>query len=388
MREITTTADLAAFCEEARAHPFVTLDTEFLRERTYYAQLCLIQMAYPGEDEDSAALIDVLAGEIDLAPLYELMRDTSVVKVFHAARQDLEIFWQKAEVLPDPLFDTQVAAMVCGYGEQVGYETLVRSICKAGLDKSSRFTDWSQRPLSKKQKAYALADVTWLRQIYQNLSRKLEETGRARWVQEELGVLLSPETYRTEPDEAWRRLKTRSSSPRFLAIARALAAWREREAQTRDVPRNRLLKDDALLEVASNGPLTVEELAKSRLLLREARKGRTAEAIVEAVKSAATAPEDTWPKAPPREQGGQASPALMDLLKVLLRARSEKSGVAQKLIATTSELEAFVLGRPEGERLRNGWRHELFGEQAEALIDGRIALGAAGKSVKVVELGG
>jgi len=387
MREITTTDALAAFCAEAANHPYVTVDTEFLRERTYYAQLCLIQIAYPGSGPESAAIVDVLVDGLDLGPLFDLMQDTSVVKVFHAARQDLEIFWQKAGALPDPLFDTQVAAMVCGYGEQVGYETLVRSICKAGLDKSSRFTDWSRRPLSDKQKTYAVGDVTYLRDIYEHLSDKLATSGRERWVREELAVLTSPDTYRADPADAWKRLKTRSSAPRFLAVARALAEWREAEAQARDIPRSRLMKDDALLEVASNRPTNIDDLGKSRLLLREARKGRTAEAILEVVRRAMAVPEADLPRSEERTNGNaQASPALMDLLKVLLKAQSERTGVAQKLIATIPELEAYVLKQPEGDRLRSGWRHEIFGAQAEDLIEGRIALGVRGKSIGIVEI--
>ena len=387
MREITTTEGLAAFCTEAARHPYVTVDTEFLRERTYYAQLCLVQIAYPGEGKESAAIVDVLADGIDLAPLFALMADTNVVKVFHAARQDLEIFWQKSGALPEPLFDTQVAAMVCGFGEQVGYETLVRAICKAGLDKSSRFTDWSNRPLSDKQKKYAVGDVTYLRDIYEHLAAKIAKSGRERWVQEEMAVLTSPDTYRADPEDAWKRLKTRSSAPRFLAVVRALAAWREAEAQTRDIPRSRLMKDDALLEVASNRPTTIDELGKSRLLLREARKGRTAEAIVEVVRAAMALPEDRLPRGEGGERSTQqASPALMDLLKVLLKSQSERTGVAQKLIATMPELESFVLRQPEGERLRSGWRHEIFGAQAIDLIEGRIALGVRGKVIDIVEI--
>ncbi|RED11292.1 ribonuclease D [Pontivivens insulae] len=386
MREIKTTEDLATFCDEARAHPFVTIDTEFLRERTYYSQLCLIQMAYPGDGEGDAALIDALAPDLSLEPLYNLFRDTRVVKVFHAARQDLEIFVNKAGVLPDPLFDTQVAAMVCGYGEQVGYETLVRSVCKAQIDKSSRFTDWAQRPLSQKQKDYALADVTFLRDIYNKLAAELEKSGRASWVREELGVLTSTDTYIIKPEDAWKRLKTRTNSARFLGIARALAEWREREAQTRDIPRNRLMKDDALLELAANKPTTIEALGKSRLLLREARKGRTAEAIVAVVAEAMALPESALPKVPRQKNNAQVSPALMDLLRVLLKAKSEQAGVAQKLIATTAELEAWAQGAPEGAKLRNGWRAEIFGNDAAALRDGKLALTLGKSGVKAIDV--
>ena len=274
IRTITTTAELAEFCELAKAQPYVTLDTEFLRERTYYSKLCLIQAALPPASGPKSAggpavLIDPLVAGLSLEPLYDLFRHKATVKVFHAARQDLEIFFHDAGVFPDPLFDTQIAAMVCGFGEQVGYETLVKKIARQPLDKSSRFTDWSHRPLSDAQAAYALADVTHLRAIYEYLTAQLDKTGRASWVAEEVAVLLDPETYITRPDEAWERVRTRSGSPRFLAIVRELARFRESYAQERDVPRSRVYKDDALIELASTKPLTEGDLAKSRLLLRE-----------------------------------------------------------------------------------------------------------------------
>ncbi|MEO1538981.1 MAG: ribonuclease D [Pseudomonadota bacterium] len=383
MQEITTTDALAQFCDRARGEDYVTIDTEFLRERTYYAQLCLVQMALPGRGEDDAVLVDVLAEGIDLEPLYALLRDSSVVKVFHAARQDVEIFYQMGQVIPDPLFDTQVAAMVCGFGEQVGYETLVRRIAKASLDKSSRFTDWSQRPLSDKQKKYAIADVTFLRDIYESLIDQLEKNGRTSWVREELGVLTSPETYYVEPSEAWRRLKTRTTSGKFLAVARALAAWREREAQTRDVPRNRLIKDDALLEVASNRPTTLEALSKSRLLLREARRGKTAEDILAAVKEGLDCPPEEYPVADAPANRAAPSPALMDLLKVLLKAQSEKAGVAQKLIATSADLEELALSPEADLSVLSGWRREIFGSDALDLIQGDIALSVKNGRVRI-----
>src|SRR6056297_1736290 len=242
MKTLTTTEELSDFCAEAAKHDYITVDTEFLRERTYYSKLCLVQLAMPGKDDSNAALVDPLENDLSLEPLYDLFRDTSVVKVFHAARQDLEIFYVDAGVIPEPLFDTQVAAMVCGFGDQAGYETLVRKIAKQQLDKSSRFTDWSRRPLTEAQKKYALADVTHLRQIYEYLRNRLAETGREKWVEEELRVLTDPETYRTEPGEAWRRIKTRNTSPRFLAILRELARFREEYAQSRNIPRNRVYK--------------------------------------------------------------------------------------------------------------------------------------------------
>ena len=273
---ITTTEALAAFCARAATVPYVTVDTEFLRERTYFAQLCLVQLALPGKDEDDAVLVDPLAEGMSLDPLYELFRNEAVVKVFHAARQDLEIFYVEGDVVPKPLFDTQVAAMVCGFGDQVGYETLVRKIAKSSLDKSSRFTDWSRRPLSDAQKTYALGDVTHLRQIYEFLAKQLEKTNRTAWVEEELGQLTNPDNYVVEPAQAWRRLKVRSNAGKFLAVLKELAAFREAYAQERNVPRNRVIKDDALMEVASTKPKSIGDLGKSRLLQRgpQGRSGR------------------------------------------------------------------------------------------------------------------
>ncbi len=381
MRTITDTDELAAFCDAAKAAPYVTIDTEFLRERTYWAKLCLVQIALPGDGE--AVLIDPLADGLSLKPLYELLVHEGTVKVFHAARQDLEIFYTEGGVIPHPLFDTQVAAMVCGFGEQVGYETLVKRIARAGVDKTSRFTDWSRRPLTEAQKAYALADVTHLRSIYEFLSRQLQKTKRTAWVQEELAVLTDPETYITRPDEAWMRVRTRSSSPRFLAVVRELARFREDHAQSKNIPRSRVFKDDALLELASTRPTTAEELGRSRLLLREARRGEIADGILEAVKRAMALPDDQLPRAPDDEQQLQGNGALSDLLRVLLKARSDAEGVAAKLIATTSDLDAMASGARDLPALK-GWRREVFGEDALKLCEGRIALSAKGGQVKVV----
>lgn len=385
MKTLTTTDALAAFCAEARTHSYVTVDTEFLRERTYYSKLCLIQLAMPGTTDENAVLVDPLAGDLSLEPLYELFRDTSVVKVFHAARQDLEIFYVDAGVLPEPLFDTQVAAMVCGFGEQVGYETLVRKIARAGVDKTSRFTDWSRRPLTEAQKSYALADVTHLRQIYEFLSAKLEETGRARWVHEELQVLVSPETYTVEPEQAWKRVKTRTSSARFLAVVQALAAFREAYAQRKNIPRNRVFKDDALVELASNKPKTPEDLGRSRLLLREARKGEIADGILAAVQRGVEMPAEDMPKPDRSREKMQVNPALADLLRVLLKAKSESAGVAPKLIATAAELDTIAAGMRDAPALR-GWRAEVFGADALRLCEGRVALTAQGEDVRIISL--
>jgi len=385
MRTLTTTADLAAYCEQAAQHPFVTVDTEFLRERTYYSKLCLVQLAMPGTDDSNAVLVDPLAEGISLEPLYALFRDTSVVKVFHAARQDLEIFFVDAQVFPEPLFDTQVAAMVCGFGDQVGYETLVRKIARESVDKSSRFTDWSRRPLSDAQKKYALADVTHLRQIYEFLRDNLQQTGRSAWVEEELEVLTSSETYVTQPREAWRRIKTRTSSGKFLSIVRELAAFRESYAQERNIPRNRVYKDDALVELASLKPKTGEELNRARLLLRDARKGPIADGILAAVKVGVNVAPADAPQADRSRENLQVNPALADLLRVLLKAKTEATGVAAKLIANAADLDGISAGLRDVPALK-GWRRDVFGADALRLCAGEIALTASGAQLVVVEV--
>jgi ribonuclease D len=382
MITIKTTEALAEFCQAARNHPYVTVDTEFLRERTYYSRLCLIQLAVPGDGEMAAVLVDPLVDDLSLAPLYELFRDTSVVKVFHAARQDLEIFFVEGGVIPQPLFDTQVAAMVCGFGEQVGYETLVRKIAHQPLDKTSRFTDWSRRPLSDAQKIYALADVTHLRVIYEYLAKQIEKSGRKKWVEEELQVLTNPETYIVQPDRAWERVKTRTNSGKFLAIVRELARFREVYAQSRNVPRSRVYKDDALLELASTKPATLQDLGRSRLLLREARKGEIAEGILAAVKAGMECPASDHPQVSATNDKLQVNPALADLLRVLLKAKSENAGVAQKLIASAADLDGIAGGQRDAQAL-TGWRREVFGEDALRLCEGKIGLVARGSSVEV-----
>ena len=385
MKSLTTTQELEIFCQEAANHSYVTVDTEFLRERTYYSKLCLIQLAYPGEGDENAVLVDPLADGLSLEPLYELFRNENVVKVFHAARQDLEIFWVDAKVFPKPLFDTQVAAMVCGFGEQVGYETLVRKIVKQGLDKTSRFTDWSRRPLSNAQQTYALADVTHLRKIYEFLAAELDKSGRSHWVAEELQVLTDPGTYDIEPLEAWRRIKTRTNSSKFLAVVRELAAFRESYARENNVPRNRVFKDDALVELASTKPRTGSDLGGLRLLLREARRGAIAEGILEAVTKGVNCPADKMPKPDRSKEKLQVNPALADLLRVLLKSKTESAGVAAKLIAPSSDLDAIAAGQRDVAAL-HGWRLEVFGTDALRLCDGQIGLAAKGQSVKVVEL--
>ncbi|MEN9851408.1 MAG: ribonuclease [Pseudomonadota bacterium] len=385
MRTITTTEDLAAFCAAAKEHPYVTIDTEFLRERTYWSKLCLIQMALPGKNGD-AVLVDPIEGsQMSMEPLYDLFRHKATVKVFHAARQDLEIFFVEGNVFPDPLFDTQVAAMVCGFGEQVGYETLVKKIAKENLDKTSRFTDWSRRPLTTAQSEYALADVTHLRVIYEWLAAQLAKNGRQGWVEEELSLLTDPETYITRPDEAWMRVKTRTTSGRFLAVVKELARFREGYAQGNNVPRSRVMKDDALLELASTRPTSMEELGRSRLLQREGRKTEIAEGIIAAIKAGLEMRPEDMPKPDLEREQLQVNPALADLLRVLLKAKSESLGVAPRLIASASDLDAIAAGERKVDAL-NGWRAEAFGDDAMRLCRGEIALSAKGNEVRVVRL--
>ncbi|MGV8987048.1 MAG: ribonuclease D [Cypionkella sp.] len=385
MRTITTTEDLAAFCAQAKTHPYVTIDTEFLRERTFWSRLCLIQMALPGKDGE-AVLVDPIEGaNMSLEPIYDLFRHEATVKVFHAARQDLEIFFVEGNVFPIPLFDTQIAAMVCGFGEQVGYETLVKKIAKADLDKTSRFTDWSRRPLTTAQAEYAVADVTHLRQIYEFLATQIVKTNRQAWVAEELGILLDPETYTTRPEEAWKRIKTRTTSGRFLAVVKELARFRETYCQSHNIPRSRVMKDDALLELASTRPTSHEELGRSRLLMREGRKPEIADGIIAAVKAAMEMKPEDMPKPDASREQLQVNPALADLLRVLLKAKSEGLGVAARLIASSSDLDAIAAGQREVPTL-TGWRAEAFGDDALRLCRGEIALSAKGNEVRVVKI--
>ncbi|MFD1880402.1 ribonuclease D [Paracoccus pacificus] len=391
MTTITRTEDLAAFCAEAKTQPYVTVDTEFLRERTYYARLCLIQLALPPksgprQDGGAAVLVDPMAEGLSLEPLYDLFRHETTVKVFHAARQDLEIFFLDSGFFPTPLFDTQIAAMVCGFGEQVGYETLVRRIAKQNLDKTSRFTDWSHRPLSAAQMEYALADVTHLRAIYEYLSAELAKSGRQSWLAEEIATMEDPATYVTRPEDAWQRVRTRTTSPRFLAVVRELARFRETYAQERDIPRSRVFKDDALIELASTRPANEADLGKSRLLLREARRGEIATGILAAIKTAAALPASDLPAATGHEPVRQGNSALGDLLRVLLKAKAEQAGVAPKLIASSADLDLIAAGERDLPAL-HGWRAEVFGDDALRLSRGEIALSAKGTAIAVVPVG-
>jgi ribonuclease D len=385
MKTITKTSELKDFCDRAADEKYITIDTEFLRERTYFSKLCLVQLAIPGDENENAVIVDTLVNNLDLSPLYEVFKNPNVVKVFHAARQDLEIFYLDSGIFPYPLFDTQIAAMVCGFGDQIAYETLVRQLAKQTLDKSSRFTDWSRRPLTDAQKKYALADVTHLRIIYETLSEKLLKTKRLKWVDEELKILISPKTYDFDPKNAWRRLKTKSNSRRFLGLAASLAEFREVFAQTKNIPRNRVIKDDALLELASNKPKTIDELSKSRLLLREARKGEIASGLLGAIEKGLNIPDEELPEKKEKLDKGILNSALSDLLRVLLKSCSESSGVASKLIASAGDLDALAAGDRSISAL-NGWRFEVFGKSALELCDGKIGLIAKGTKVKTFQL--
>ena len=385
MKTITKTSELKDFCDRAADEKYITIDTEFLRERTYFSKLCLVQLAIPGDENENAVIVDTLVNNLDLSPLYEVFKNPNVVKVFHAARQDLEIFYLDSGIFPYPLFDTQIAAMVCGFGDKIAYETLVRQLAKQTLDKSSRFTDWSRRPLTDAQKKYALADVTHLRIIYETLSETLLKTNRFKWVDEELKILISPKTYDFDPKNAWRRLKTKSNSRRFLGLAASLAEFREVFAQTKNIPRNRVIKDDALLELASNKPKTIDELSKSRLLLREARKGEIASGLLEAIEKGLNIPDEELPEKKERLDKGILNSALSDLLRVLLKSCSESSGVASKLIASAGDLDALAAGDRSISAL-NGWRFEVFGKSALELCDGKIGLIAKGTKVKTFQL--
>ncbi|WP_454848932.1 ribonuclease D [Rhizobium binxianense] len=380
---IETTADLAAACKELAKSDFVTVDTEFLRETTFWPELCLIQMASPTTE----VLVDPLAKGIDLAPFFELMGNPKVLKVFHAARQDIEIIFNRGNLIPHPIFDTQVAAMVCGFGDSVSYDQLVSRIKNVHIDKSSRFTDWSRRPLSEKQLEYALADVTHLRDVYLSLKAELEREGRASWLSEEMDILEARETYDMHPDDAWQRLKLRLRKPQELAILKYVAAWREREARSRNVPRSRVLKDDAIYEIAQQQPKDSEALGRLRTIPKGWERSTAGAAVLEAVNTALALPKAEMPHVPRQTQAPEGAAAAVELLKVLLKLISEKHGVAPKVIANTDDLDKIAA---EGEKADvaalHGWRRELFGEPALQLITGRIGLRFAGRKVETVSL--
>jgi ribonuclease D len=379
---ITDSAALAGFCERQRRAEFVAVDTEFMRERTYWPILCVVQVAGP----EAAAAIDALAPGLDLAPLLALMEDPAVIKVFHAARQDLEIFFQLSGDVPHPVFDTQIAAMVCGFGDAVSYETLVRKLAGAHVDKTSRFTDWAQRPLTDRQIRYALADVVHLRTVYERLQQVLAQNGRAEWFAEEIAALVDPAIYRNDPDEAWRRFRLRGGGDRrFLGALRALAAWRERAAQQRDLPRGRIMRDEAVLEIAAHAPKTIEALARTRSLGKGVAEGKLGQEILDAI-TAGLADPNPPPAIPAKAEPPPGIGPLIELLRVLLKQRCEDFQVAQKLIASADDLEAIAAADDAPVPALAGWRRQVFGEDALALKHGRLALTAGRNGIELVPL--
>jgi ribonuclease D len=377
---ITTTDELAAVCSRMATHPFVTVDTEFLRETTYYPLLCVAQMASPAE----AVVIDALATDIDLAPFFALMANEKIIKVFHAARQDIEIVWNMAKTIPHPIVDTQVAAMVLGYGDSISYDQLVQRITGDTLDKSHRFTDWTRRPLSDAQIAYAVSDVTHLRDVYLKLATDLEKQARSNWVEAEMDVLTSPETYRADPERAWERLKSRVRKPKELAILIEVAAWREREAQNRDVPRGRVIKDEVIGDIAVQAPTTIERLGHLRSLPKGFERSRWGEQIIDAVKRGIERDHKTLPRLD-RFRPAANGAAIVELLKVLLRMTAERHGVAAKVIATVDDLDRIAADDEADVPAMKGWRRELFGDKALALKHGRLALAIDNGKVVTVE---
>jgi ribonuclease D len=382
MTLITDSAALAEFCARQKGAEFVAIDTEFMRERTYWPILCLVQVAGP----DEAVAIDALAPGIDLAPLLALMADTAMLKLFHAARQDLEIFFHLSGAVPQPLFDTQVAAMVCGFGDSVSYETLVRKLAGAPLDKASRFTDWAHRPLTERQIRYALDDVVHLRTVYDRLQQLLAKNERAEWFAEEMAALAEPALYRAEPAEAWRRFRLRGrADSRFLGVLRTLAAWREAAAQQRDIPRGRILRDEALIEIATHAPREIEQLARTRSLGKGTAEGKLGREILDAVAQGLADPNPP----PPIAQKPQSPPGLgplIELLRVLLKQRCEDFEVAQKLVASADDLEAIATDDSAEVPALHGWRREVFGNDALALKHGKLALTAGRNRIELVPL--
>ncbi|PTM57122.1 ribonuclease D [Phreatobacter oligotrophus] len=378
---ITTSSDLAAVCARLARHPFVTVDTEFLRETTFWPKLCVIQLA----STDEAVAVDALAPGLDLGPFFDLMIDPAVVKVFHAARQDVEIIWHLSKRIPTPLFDSQVAAMVLGYGDSISYDQLVQRTNGTQLDKTSRFTDWSKRPLSTAQIDYAIADVTHLRDIYVKLTGELEKRGRTDWVAEEMGVLTSPDTYRQEPERAWERFRNRVRKPRELAVLMEVAAWREREAQGRNVPRSRVLKDDALFDIALTGPKTPEALGAMRSIPKGWERSRDGLAVVEAVNAGLARDPRSLPPIEKHRPQTQSQSATVELLKVLLKMVAEKHHVAAKVVATSDDLDRIAEDDEADIGALKGWRREIFGDKALALKHGRLALAIERGRVTTVE---
>ena len=377
---ITDSRTLSDLCDRLAAEPYVTVDTEFMRERTYWPELCVVQLG----GADDVAVVDALMPGLDLAPLGRLLADPAVTKVFHAARQDVEIFLQLFGAVPAPLFDTQIAAMVAGFGDQVGYDSLVAGLAGGQIDKAHRFSDWSARPLSAAQLAYAAADVTHLRTVYERLTARLDQEGRLAWVAEEMAELAQPATYRPDPETMWERLRPRTTNRRMLAVLRAVAAWREREAQRINIPRQRLVRDESLLEIAATAPQDAAALGRIRGITRGFADGQTGLSLLDSIAEAGRLPEDQLPEARTAREGAKPSPALVALLKVLLAEKSETHDVAPKLLASSDDIDRLAGEEQPDVPALHGWRREVFGEDALALKQGRISLGVAGKRIKLI----
>ena len=383
---INSSSKLNDFCKQTSDHSYVTIDTEFLRERTYYPKLCLIQLAFPGPDDKKAAIVDVQAPGLNLDPFYELLKDRSIIKVFHAARQDLEIFFSARKIFPRPFFDTQVAAMVCGFGEQVAYETLVRKLAMINLDKSSRFTDWSYRPLSDQQINYAISDVTHLRVVYEELKRMLNDSGREKWVEEELSSLLRAETYESNIEDSWKKIRIKNKNPNFVSIVKALAMFRENHARKKNVPRGRILKDEMILELANIKPNKLKDLKRSRLLHEDSKKGWLGNGIISAFQNIPDLTEADLESLKVSKGKKANIEGLTDLLKVLLKFKSEEFGVAQKLIASNYDLEMLASDQISNLPTLKGWRKKIFGDLAIQLKNGQIGLSVSKGSLKIIKL--
>jgi ribonuclease D len=379
---ITESEPFAALCARLAGEAFVTVDTEFMRERTYWPELCVVQLGGTAE----VAVVDALAPGLDLTPLAALFANPAVVKVFHAARQDIEIFVNRFDAVPEPLFDTQVAAMVAGFGDQVGYDSLVAALTGGHIDKAHRFSDWAARPLSAAQIAYAAADVTHLRQVYEKLRTRLEAEGRLDWVGEEMAVLSDTATYRPDPETIWERLRPRTTNRRMLGMLRAIAAWREREAQRANIPRGRMLKDEAMLEIAATAPDTVDGLARARGISRGFADGRMGASLLAAIAEAKALPDEAMPPAPQHREGARPSPALVALLKVLLATKCEAHHVATRLVADAEDIDRLAGEDAPDVPALHGWRRDVFGADAEALKSGAITLGVDGRKVKLLRL--
>ena len=383
MELISTTESLITFCNKIENENFITVDTEFIREDTYWPKVCLIQIA--GEQE--TALIDPLSPTIDLSPLFKIMQNDKIVKVFHSAYQDLEIFYLLMKDLPRPIFDTQIAGMVCGFGESVGYETLVKSIIKTPLDKSSRYSNWARRPLTEKQLKYAANDVIFLRVIYQNLLERLQKNDRFSWIKEEMEELQNIDSYRLQPEKAWQRLRPKSGEPRFLARLQALSAWREIEAEHKNIPRGRMLRDEILIEIAAHNPISLEELSQIRGISIKLATGPTGSQILNVLNSANQIPVEACPILHSKIEKLGASSILIDLLRVLLKIKSQESHVAEKLIATSKDLDALIMLKENAPiHLLKGWRYEIFGKVALDFLNGKISISLKEQKIFMTEI--